>query len=77
MPHDYCSSSIASSFPLGVEELLNKFEDIFRKDPLHGFPPLRGIEHQIDLNLGASLPNKMHIEAIWKRQKRSKGKWRA
>ena len=33
MSHDYCLSSIASSFPLGVEELLKKFGDVFPKDP--------------------------------------------
>ena len=43
MPHDYFLSSIASSFPLGVEELLKKFGDVFPKDPSHGLPPLRGI----------------------------------
>ena len=58
MPHDYCLSSVASSFPLGVEELLKKFGDVFPKYPSHGLPPLKGIEHQIDLILGASLPNK-------------------
>ena len=31
MPHDYFLSSIASSFPLGVEELLKKFGDVFPK----------------------------------------------
>ena len=29
MSHDYCLSSIASSLPLGVEKLLNKFGDVF------------------------------------------------
>ena len=38
MLHDYCLSSISSSFPLGVEELLKKFGDVFLKDP----PPLMG-----------------------------------
>ena len=32
-PHDYCLSSITSSFPLSVEELLKKFGDIFPKNP--------------------------------------------
>ena len=43
MPRDYCLSSIASSFPLSMEEVLKKFGDVFPKDPSHGLPPLRGI----------------------------------
>ena len=58
MSHDYCLSSIASSLPIGVEELLKEFGNVFPKDTPYGLPPLRGIEHQIDLILGASLPNK-------------------
>ena len=58
MSHDYCLSYISSSLPLGVEELLKEFWDVFPKDTLHGLPHLRGIEHQIDLILGASLLNK-------------------
>ena len=58
MPHDYCLSFIASSLPLGMEELLKEFGDVFPKDTPRGLPPLRGIEHQIDLIPGASLPNK-------------------
>ena len=58
MPHDYCLSFIASSLLIGVEELLKEFGDVFPKDTRHGLPPLKGIEHQIDLIPGASLPNK-------------------
>jgi len=32
MSHDYCLSSIASSLPIGVEELLKEFGDVFPKD---------------------------------------------
>jgi len=42
MPHGYCLSSIASSLPIGVEELLKEFWDVFPKDTPHGLPPLRG-----------------------------------
>ena len=58
MHHDYYLSSIASSLPIGVEELLKEFWDVFPKDTPHKLPPLRGIEHQIDLILGASLSNR-------------------
>ncbi|XP_042423751.1 uncharacterized protein LOC122011425, partial [Zingiber officinale] len=34
------------------------FEDVFPKEVPHGLPPMRGIEHQIDLIPGASLPNR-------------------
>jgi hypothetical protein len=32
--------------------------DVFPQDVRPGLPPIRGIEHQIDLILGASLPNR-------------------
>ena len=41
-----------------VELLLQEFKDVFPKEIPHGLPPLRGIEHQIDLLLGTSLPNR-------------------
>ena len=31
MPHDYCWYSIASSLPIGMEELLKEFKDVFPK----------------------------------------------
>jgi hypothetical protein len=43
---------------LGVSHVLQEFSDVFPKEVLTGLPPLRGIEHQIDLILGASLPNR-------------------
>ncbi|XP_074278643.1 uncharacterized protein LOC141602238 [Silene latifolia] len=42
----------------GVQELLEEFRDVFPDELLDGLPPLRGIEHQIDLIPGAALPNK-------------------
>jgi len=47
-----------SSIPPVVANLLQEFEDIFPADIPPGLPPMRGIEHQIDLIPGATLPNR-------------------
>ncbi|XP_019424177.1 PREDICTED: uncharacterized protein LOC109333228 [Lupinus angustifolius] len=44
--------------PMFVENLPQEFGDVFLKEVRHGLPPTRGIEHQIDLIPGASLPNR-------------------
>ncbi|KAL5161410.1 hypothetical protein HKD37_07G018690 [Glycine soja] len=41
--------------PLSLRE---EFKDVFPKEIPHGLPPSRSIEHQVDLLLEASLPNK-------------------
>jgi hypothetical protein len=38
--------------------LLKEFQDFFPDELSHGLPPLRGIEHRIDLILGAPHPNR-------------------
>ncbi|KAK1645151.1 hypothetical protein QYE76_062956 [Lolium multiflorum] len=43
---------------LGVSSVLQEFSDVFLEEVPAGLPPLRGIEHQIDLIPGASLPNR-------------------
>jgi len=44
--------------PNCVEFLLHEFEDLFPKEIPNGLPPIRGIEHHIDLVPRASLPNR-------------------
>ena len=41
-----------------VEKLLKEFADVFPTELPKGLPPIRGIEHQIDLIPGVPLPNK-------------------
>nr|KYP73333.1 Transposon Ty3-I Gag-Pol polyprotein [Cajanus cajan] len=52
------TSSGHEILPKGVKVLLKKFDDLFPPEGPMGLPPLRGIEHQIDLVPVASLPNR-------------------
>jgi hypothetical protein len=49
---------ISISLPSAVTNLLQEYADVFAKEVPPGLPPIWGIEHQIDLILGASLPNR-------------------
>jgi hypothetical protein len=49
---------ITTPLPRAITNLLQEFKDIFPAEIPSGLPPLRGIEHQIDLILSASLPNR-------------------
>lgn len=49
---------IPISLPPAVTNLLQEYADVFPKEVPPGLPPIRGIEHQIDLIPGASLPNR-------------------
>jgi hypothetical protein len=57
--NDVLNANIFDNFELSssIKSLLQDFEDVFSSVP-SGLPPLRGIEHQIDLIPGASLPNR-------------------
>ena len=46
------------SLPPAVTNTLQEFADVFSQDVSLGLPPIRGIEHQIDLIPSASLPNR-------------------
>ncbi|XP_074303022.1 uncharacterized protein LOC141637443 [Silene latifolia] len=53
------TKTITTSHEDGIlKELLHEFKDVFPEDVPPGLPPIRGIEHQIDLVPGAPLPNK-------------------
>ena len=49
---------ITSSLPPAITNLLQEYEDVFPSEIPPGLPPMRGIEHQIDLIPGATLPNR-------------------
>ncbi|KAG7556876.1 Integrase catalytic core [Arabidopsis suecica] len=44
--------------PPEILELLERFKEVFPEEIPPGLPPIRGIEHQIDLVPGAPLPNR-------------------
>ena len=48
---------VPSSLPPVVTNILQEFAVIFPQDVPLGLPPIQEIEHQINLNPGASLPN--------------------
>ena len=47
-----------SSMPLSITNFFQEYEDIFPAQIPPGLPPIRGIEHQIDLIARAILPNR-------------------
>ena len=52
------TNELDESLPSVVVSLLQEYEDMFTNDVPSGLPPIRGIEHQIDFVLGATIPNR-------------------
>ena len=52
-----------NELPVEMLRLLEEFKDVTPDELLSGLPPVRGIEHQIDLVPGASLPNRAAYRA--------------
>ena len=52
------SEELRATLPPHILSLIEEYKDVFPEDITAGLPPIRGIEHQIDLIPGASLPNR-------------------
>jgi hypothetical protein len=57
-PRVILTSTSVNDLPEEVQELLDNFADIVVDEMLNSFPPIRSINHHIDLIPRESLPNK-------------------
>ena len=53
----FTTDELPSDLPPQVTFILQEFHDVFPEDLPSRLPPLRGIEHQIDLIPGSAIPN--------------------
>ena len=58
-PRVILTSTSINDFPEEVQELLDNFADIVVDELPNSFPPIKSINHHIELIPGASLPNKV------------------
>jgi hypothetical protein len=65
---------LTAPLPRTITNLLQEFKDVFAAKIPSGLPPLRGIEHQIDLIPGATLPNRAAYRTNPKRLRESNDK---
>ncbi|XP_051130355.1 uncharacterized protein LOC127250921 [Andrographis paniculata] len=59
----YLSKQELMELPPNVASLLQEYQDVFPDEVTGGLPPIRGIEHQMDLIPGASIPNRPAYKA--------------
>jgi hypothetical protein len=58
----FSTDDISSTLPPSVTNLLQEYSDVFPTEIHPGLPPIRGIEHQIDLIPRATLQTELLIE---------------
>ena len=53
------TNQLDTTLPSSIVSLLREFEDAFPRGNSKGLPRIRGIEHQIDFVLGATIPKRL------------------
>ncbi|KAE8676682.1 putative CCCH-type zinc finger family protein [Hibiscus syriacus] len=58
LPYENNTVDVDADLPVEVQRLLVEFSNLMPEDLPHGLPPMRDIQHQIDLVPRSSLPNR-------------------
>ena len=66
----FLHTDATSSMPHAVTNLLQEYKDVFAAQIPPELPPIKGIEHQIDLIPGATLPNRAAYRTNSKKTKK-------